>query len=106
MQPVMQQKADVTREYLQNNVKNRVKKLETEISAIKELIFRNIDISDEKTRNNGLELKQKAGARGLGGYDIAFTRRRSPVPITLSHRSLAASDHWIRSRTSRSTQRP
>ena len=84
MQPVMQPEADVTRQHLENNVENRLSNLESEISAIKELILGNTDTNNEKTRNNSLELKQTTGARGLGGYDIAFTRRRSPVRIRSS----------------------
>jgi hypothetical protein len=81
IQPVMQLEAEVTRQHSENNVENRLSKLESEIRDIKELILRNADTSDEKTRNSSLELKQTIRARGLGGYDVAFTRRRSPVRI-------------------------
>ncbi len=84
MQPVMQQKAAVTRQYLENNVENRLSKLESEIRDMKELILRNTDTNDEETRNNSLELKQTIRARGLGGYDVAFTRRRSGVRVAPS----------------------
>ena len=84
MQPVMQPEADVTRQHSENDVENRLSKLETEINAIKDFILRNENTNGEEIRNNSLELKQTTGARGLGGYDIAFTRRRSPVRIRSS----------------------
>jgi hypothetical protein len=84
MQPVMQLKAEVTQQYLQNNIENCVSKLEIEFNAIKKFILRNTDTSKEETRNNSLELKQTPRARGLGGYDVAFTRRRSGVRVAPS----------------------
>ena len=58
--------------------------LEIELSAIKELILRNTDSSNEEAGNNCLELKQTNRACGLAGYDVAFTRRRSGVRIAPS----------------------
>ncbi len=84
MQPIMQPEANVTHKRSEDNVENRLSKLESEIREIKELILRNADTSDEKTRNNSLELKQTIRARGLGGYDVAFTRRRSGVRVAPS----------------------
>ena len=84
MQPVMQLKADVMEQLSANNLENRLSKLENELSAIKKLILRNTDTIDEEKRNNSLELKQTKGARGLAGYDVALTWRRSGVRIAPS----------------------
>ena len=84
MQPVMQPEAEVTQKHSENDVKNRLLKLESEIDAIKKFIYRIADTSNGKTTNKALELKQTPRACGLAGYDVAFTRRRSGVRIAPS----------------------
>ena len=84
MQPVTQPDPEVTQQHSENNIENRLSKLEIEISAIKKFILRNADIRDEEKRNNSLELNQTNRACGLAGYDVAFTRRRSGVRIAPS----------------------
>ncbi len=84
MQPVMQPAAEVTQQHSENDVNTRLSKLESEINAIKKLIYGIADTNNEKTTNKALELKQTKRACGLAGYDVAFTRRRSGVRIAPS----------------------
>jgi len=82
MQPIMQLKAEVTQQHSENDVETRISKLESEIGAIKKLIYRITDTRNEKNTNKALELKQIPRACGLAGYDVGVLLRQSDLLIS------------------------